>query len=345
MPALALAGALTAKGARVTFIGTGRGLETELVPQAGYELDLADLRGLQRRLSPQIFLFIWSLIKGSADCARILKKRRPDVVVGGGGYVSWAPVFTAFLMRKPTLIVELDSYMGLANRVLAPLVKRVALSYEIPGRDGGKYLLAGRPMSRDLLEATAPAGREKFGLREDAPVVLASGGSLGARSINLACVEAFGVSHLPFQLVHVSGRRDFEVVKKLLRERGADPDNYHLLDYTVDLPLAAAAADLVIGRSGASVLEMAALGKPAVLVPYPYATADHQLKNAEWMVAAGAAEIILDADLSGLALKRKVEMLLGDRGRLAGMAAASARLGERDGAGKISDEIFAIAGK
>jgi len=345
VPALALAGALTDRGARVSFIGTGRGLEKELVPQAGYELDLADLRGLDRHFSLQLFLFAWSLVKGGLDCFRILSRRRPDVVVGGGGYVSWAPVFTAFLRRTPTLIVELDSHMGLANRALAPFARRVALSYAIPGRDGRKYLLAGRPMSRGLLEASAEDGRNKFGLQAGLPVVLVSGGSLGARSINLACVEAFGVPELDFQLVHVSGKRDYAMVREMLDKRGADPGNYHLLDYTVDLPLAMAAADLVIGRSGASVLEVAALGKPAVLIPYPYATADHQLKNAEWMAETGAAEIILDADIDGAMLKSKVEALLGDRQRLAAMAAASSVLGKRDGASHIADEVFTLAGR
>ncbi|MFA5810670.1 MAG: glycosyltransferase, partial [Thermoleophilia bacterium] len=132
VPALALAGALSDKGAAVSFIGTGRGLEKELVPQSGYELDMADLRGLERKLSLRLFLFLWSLAKGSIDCLGILRRRRPDVVVGGGGYVSWAPVFTAWLTRRPTLIVELDSHMGLANRVLVPFVKRVCMSFAIP---------------------------------------------------------------------------------------------------------------------------------------------------------------------------------------------------------------------
>ena len=318
------------------------------MPGSGYELDLAELRGFPRRLSPQIFLFLWSVIKGSVDCVRILKRRRPGVVVGGGGYVSWAPVFTAFLMRTPTLTVELDSHMVLANRVLAPFSKSVCLSFEI--RKGGKYVVTGRPMSRELLGATREEGWSRFGLQpaerpEDKPVLLVTGGSLGARSINEACVEAFGSGPLPFQLVHVSGKRDYEMVKKQLRERGADPSNYHLLDYTVDLPLAMAAADLVVSRSGASILELMALGKPALLVPYPYATADHQRKNAEWMARLGAAEVIPDDRLTGELLKEKVVGLFSDRERLAAMAAASARVGSCDGAERIADEIYRIAGR
>jgi UDP-N-acetylglucosamine--N-acetylmuramyl-(pentapeptide) pyrophosphoryl-undecaprenol N-acetylglucosamine transferase len=314
-----------------------------LVPAAGYQLDLADLRGLQRQLSLKFFLFLWSLVKGSFDCLLILHRRRPDVVVGGGGYVSAVPVLLGWLFRKPTLIVELDSHMGLANRLLALLAKRVCLSFAIPGRKGRKYMLTGRPLPRCLLEATPEAGRRLFNLKEGVPVVLVSGGSLGARSINLACVEAFGHSRIDFQVVHVSGRRDYGMIKEMLQEQGADLENYHLLDYTNDLPLAMAAADLVVGRAGASVLEVAALGKPALLVPYPYATADHQLKNAEWMAAAGAAEIILDSELSGETLRNKVGLLLADRSRLKKMALASATLGRRDGAKLIAGEILKLA--
>lgn len=345
VPALALAGALRDKGATVSFIGTGRGLEQELVPAAGYELDLADLRGLERKLSPRLFLFLWSLLKGSSDCRRILGRRHPDVVVGGGGYVSWAPVFVAALRRTATLIMELDSHMGLANRALAPLARRVALSFPIPGRESGKYFVSGRPLGRELLAADAARGRELFGLAAGTPTVLVYGGSLGARSINLACVEAFGRGKLEqLQLVHVSGRRDYEMLRDRLRDQGADRDNYHLLDYTNDLPQATAAADLVVARSGASILELAALGKPAILVPYPYATADHQRKNAEWMVAAGAAEMILDADLDSEALRERVAALLDDRPRLAAMAQASSAIGARDGAQQVATEIYRMAG-
>jgi len=300
---------------------------------------------MERRLSPRFFLFLWSLFKGSADCLAILRRRRPHVVVGGGGYVSAAPVFWAAMVRKPTLIVELDSHMGLANRFLAHFADRVALSFPLPGRTGGKYMLVGRPMSRTLLGATAAAGRRIFGLAADRPVVLVTGGSLGARSVNQAVAEAFGRGPLPFQLVHVSGKRDYGWMERKLEEQGYDPENYHLLDYTNDLPQAVAAADLVVSRAGASVLEIAALGKPALLVPYPHATADHQRKNAEWMAAAGAAVIIDDSMLDAGLLGTEVGALLEDRERLDAMAAASAALGARDGAGRTAEEILNIARK
>lgn len=292
-----------------------------------------------------MFLFLWSLLKGSADCRRVLRRRDPDVVVGGGGYVSWAPVFVAALRRTPTLIMELDSHMGLANRALAPLAKRVALSFPISGRDKGKYFVSGRPMGRELLAADAGRGRELFGLAAGVPVVLAYGGSLGARSINLACADAFGRGALDFQLLHVSGKRDHQMLRDRLDQRGADRENYHLLDYTGDLPQAIAAADLVVARSGASILELAALGKPALLVPYPYATAHHQRKNAEWMAAVGAAQMIDDGELNGAVLKAAVTGLLADRRKLEAMAAASRGIGSADGADAVADEIYIMAGR
>ncbi len=342
MPALALADALTGRGAGVSFIGTARGLEASLVPEAGYELDQADLRGLERRLSPRFLLFFWSLFKGSFDSLAILRRRRPDVVVGGGGYVSAVPVFVAAVTGAPVLIVELDSHMGLANRVLAPFAGLVCLSFPIPGKTGEKYAITGRPLPGRLLTANPDEGRRRFNLNGDLPVVLVSGGSLGAKSINMACAEAFGRGRLELQLVHVSGRRDFETVRRLLQEQGADLENYHLLDYTNDLPLAMAAADLVVGRSGASVLEVAALGKPALLIPYPHATASHQLHNAQWMAGAGAAEVIEDSELTGSVFRERVLALLDNPARLHQMAAASAALGRRDGAERIADEVLKL---
>ncbi|MEW6019363.1 MAG: UDP-N-acetylglucosamine--N-acetylmuramyl-(pentapeptide) pyrophosphoryl-undecaprenol N-acetylglucosamine transferase [Pseudomonadota bacterium] len=343
VPALAVADALRDRGAEVSFIGAGRDLEKELVPARGYALDNADLRGLQRSLSLRTFLFVWSMFKGTAQCLEVMRRRRPDAVMGGGGYVSWAPVVAARLTRRPALIMELDSHMGLANRALVPLASRVALCFDIPGRSGGKYFRTGRPLGSKLLEATPESGRRHFGLAPGKPLVLVYGGSLGARSINDACAGAFGSGALDFQVLHVSGRRDHELVAARLKEQGADLANYHLLDYTDDLPLALAAADLVVARSGASVQEIAALGKPALLVPYPYATAQHQLRNAEWMAGAGAAAIIPDEELDAERLKEEVAALLADPERLAAMSRASASLGERGGADRVARELLELA--
>jgi UDP-N-acetylglucosamine--N-acetylmuramyl-(pentapeptide) pyrophosphoryl-undecaprenol N-acetylglucosamine transferase len=170
-------------------------------------------------------------------------------------------------------------------------------------------------------------------------VVLAFGGSQGAQSINRACIDAFGGKELDFQLVHVCGPRNADHVRRELEQRGERFERYRLVPYTDRLAAAMAAADLVVARSGGSVAELAALGKPAILVPYPHATADHQRKNAREMVAGGAALLVDDAELGGELLGRLVAELLGARARLAAMAASSAALGRPDAARRVADQI------
>ena len=273
---------------------------------------------------------------------RILKEVRPDVTIGGGGFASGPVVALAALRGIPSLALEADAHLGVANRLLRPFVRRICLSFPIAGLEPPKYVLTGRPLGPAQLAATADEGREAFKLRADLPVVLAFGGSQGAQSINRACIDAFGGRELGFQLVHVCGPRNQEAVRTALEARDERFERYRLVPYTDRLAAAMAAADLVVARSGGSVAELAALGKPAILVPYPYATADHQRKNARWMVAGGAALLVDDAELSGDLLFGLVADLLGDPRRLAAMAAASAALGRSDATARVVDEIEKI---
>jgi len=273
---------------------------------------------------------------------RILKEVRPDVAIGGGGFASGPVVALAALRGIPGLALEADAHLGVANRLLRPFVRRVCLSFPIAGLEPPKFVLTGRPLGPLQLAATADEGREAFALRADLPVVLAFGGSQGAQSINRACVDAFGGRKLDFQLVHVCGPRNHDAVRAELEAMGERFERYRLVPYTDRLAAAMAAADLVVARSGGSVAELAALGKPAILVPYPHATADHQRKNARWMVEGGAAVLVDDAELGGEVLGRLVADLLGDPGRLAAMAAASAALGRPDATRRVVDEIETI---
>ncbi len=200
-------------------------------------------------------------------------------------------------------------------------------------------MLTGRPLAAAQVTATRADGLRVFGLQSDLPVVLAFGGSQGAQSINRACLDAFARETLEFQLVHVCGPRNFYEVEAERRRRGAPVERYRLVAYTDQLPAAMAAADLVVARSGGSVAEIAALGRPAILVPYPHATGDHQRKNAEWMVAGGAALLVDDAELDGPLLQRLVGELLADDERRAAMAAASAALGRPDATARVVEEI------
>ena len=202
-----------------------------------------------------------------------------------------------------------------------------------------KFVVTGRPLAASQLAATREQGLAAFELAPDRPVLLVFGGSQGAQSLNRACVDAFGGKPRDFQLVHVCGPKNLDQVRAELESRGERFEGYRLLPYTAQLAAAMAAADLVVARAGGSVAELAALGRPAVLVPYPYATADHQRKNAAWMAAAGAAVLVADDELDGARLARLVDELLGDPARLEAMAAASRSVGRPDATERVADEV------
>ena len=339
-PALAVAAEAQARGARVVVVTTPSQVERVGEQYTAYALEL---KGFERHLDARAYARTFSLLAASVPrVRRVLKAERPDAAVGGGGFASGPVVALAALHGVPGLALEADAHLGVANQLLRPFVKRFCLSFPIAGLEPPRYVVTGRPLSPGQLDATAADGREAFALSADLPVVLAFGGSQGAQSINRACIDAFGGKPLDFQLVHVCGPRNADGVRRELEERGEQFERYRLVPYTDRLAAAMAAADLVVARSGGSVAELVALGKPAILVPYPYATADHQRKNAREMVAGGAALLVDDADLDGAALERLVAGLLGDRGQLAAMAAASASLGRPDAAQRVADEIETI---
>ncbi len=339
-PALAVAAEAAVRGARVVVVTTPGQVERVA---AEYQTFALELRGFSRKLAPREHLTTLRLLAAAVPgVGRILKEVRPDVAVGGGGFASGPVVALAALRGIPGLALEADAHLGVANRLLRPFVRRVCLSFPIAGLEPPKYVLTGRPLGPAQLAATAAEGREAFALRADLPVVLAFGGSQGAQSINRACIDAFGGRELGFQLVHVCGPRNHDAVRAELEAKGERFERYRLVPYTDRLAAAMAAADLVVARSGGSVAELAALGKPAILVPYPHATADHQRTNARWMVEGGAALLVDDAELGGNLIGRLVADLLGDPRRLAAMAAASAALGRPDATRRVVDEIEKI---
>ena len=299
-----------------------------------------EMRGFDRRLWSRTNLTtLRRLAAASPRAWRIVGNVRPDAAVGGGGYLSGPVVAAAATRRVPSLAIESDAHLGVTNRLLRPFVKRLCLSFPIEGLGPPRYVMTGRPLSATQLQASAERGREVFDLKEDLPVVLVFGGSQGAQSINRACLGAFGSGPLEFQLVHVCGERNYDESKATLEAGGADVERYRLVPYTDELAHAMAAADLVVGRSGGSVAEIAVLGRPAILVPFPYASADHQRKNAHWMKDGGAAIVIEDAELSGARLAAAVRELFADGEQLTRMAAASRALGRPDATQRVADEV------
>jgi UDP-N-acetylglucosamine--N-acetylmuramyl-(pentapeptide) pyrophosphoryl-undecaprenol N-acetylglucosamine transferase len=345
-PALAVAAEVADRGARVVFVTTPS--QADLVPEA-YVLRTLELRGFERRLGAarQHATTLGRLAAAAPRAWRIVSETRAAAAVGGGGYASGPVVALAGLRGIPALALEADAHLGVANRLLRPFVDRFCLSFPIAGLEPPKYVVTGRPLSGVQGRATREEGLAAFDLRPDLPVLLVFGGSQGAQTLNRACLDAFAGATAPagdleLQVVHVCGPRNHDEVRAELERRGARFERYRLVPYTSQLAQAMAAADLVVARAGGSVAELAALGRPAVLVPYPYATADHQRKNAEWMAAAGAAVVVADNELDGARLARLVRELLGDHERLAAMAAASRRAGRPDATQRVADEVEAL---
>jgi len=341
VPATAVADELRASGAEVSFLGTRERIEADLVPAAGYEIDFLKVRGIDRSSRLRAAVAAVEAVAAVGTALRVLWRRRPDVVVGGGGFVAGPAGLAAMLSRVPLVLTEADSHLGLANRLLARAARRVCLSFPIAGREGERYPVTGRPVPAAVLAADRDAARERFGIAAGARCLLVMGGSQGARSINECAIAALAErGGRDFDVIHLAGRRDFEALEDRLAEA---PHNqrYTLLAYEPDLGDSLAASDLVLGRAGGSIFELTAAGRPAILVPYPHAAAGHQESNAAWMAEAGAATVIRDEVLDAQRLAAELASLLGDDGRLAAMAAASARLAKPDAARRIADEVLA----
>lgn len=352
---MAVADELRASGAEVSFLGTRERIEAELVPAAGYEIDFVKVRGIDRRNPLRAARAGAEALAAVGAAREVLRRRRADVVMGGGGFVAGPAGLAAALTRTPLVLTEADSHLGLANRLLAGRARRVCLAFPVAGREGDPYLVTGRPVPRAVLEGDRAAARARFGIDADTRCLLVVGGSQGARSVNFAAIEAFAeganavapgmreeVRSRDFHVLHIAGKRDFPELERRLAA-ASHPERYTLLDYEPNLGDALAAADLVLGRSGGSIFEVVAAGRPAILVPYPFATADHQSANAEWMRSGGAATVIPDAELTPELLAREVAAVLGDPGRLERMAAAARGLAKPDAARRIADEVLEAA--
>jgi UDP-N-acetylglucosamine--N-acetylmuramyl-(pentapeptide) pyrophosphoryl-undecaprenol N-acetylglucosamine transferase len=343
VPAMAVADELRDSGAEVSFLGTRERIEAELVPAAGYEIDFVKVRGIDRRNPLKAARAGAEALAAVGAARKALRRRGADVVVGGGGFVAGPAGLAATLTRTPLVLTEADSHLGLANRLLAARARRVCLAFPIAGREGEPYLVTGRPVPRAVLEGDREQARARWGIAAGDRCLLVVGGSQGARSINLAAVEAFAEREgRDFHVVHIAGNRDFAEIEARLRS-APHPERYTLLAYEPNLGDALAACDLVLGRSGGSIFEVAAAGRPAILVPFPFATADHQSANAEWMRAGGAATVIPDAELSAARLSAEVGAVLGDEARLEQMAAAARALAKPDAARRIADEVLEAA--
>jgi len=340
------------KDAEILFVGTEKGLESKIVPKEGFALKTIKVRGFERKITLKNLFAVKEAAFSISHVRRIIKDFKPDIVIGTGGYVCGTVMLSAALMGIPTLIHESNAFAGLTNKVLFRFVDQVALNFEEAAKyfkNAKKVAITGNPIRTDIFDISKEAGLQEFGFRSDIPLVVVTGGSRGARRINQsipALAEECAKSE-SFQLLHVTGDTQYEAVKLSYKQRNIPKEGalIKVVPYLHNMPYALAASDLIISRCGAMTLsEVTALGKPSVLIPYPFAADNHQEYNARALEKKGAAALILEKDLTETNLKDMVMKLLNDKQQLREMAENSRKLGVRNASEKIGDIISKLIG-
>jgi UDP-N-acetylglucosamine--N-acetylmuramyl-(pentapeptide) pyrophosphoryl-undecaprenol N-acetylglucosamine transferase len=342
IPALAIADELRDHhGAEVRFIGTARGFEARLVPAAGYPLELIQVGQLKSVSLKTRLRTLFDLPLGVRRCLHILEEFRPDVVVGVGGYASGPGMVAALMKHVPTLAFEPNAAPGLANRLVGKRVSAAAVSFAPACNYFRNAKVTGIPVRKEFFAlAPRPACY--------AAHLLVFGGSQGARVFNtmLPNIAPHLLEAVPgLTILHQAGARHAATTQAAYQESGADPSSWRVAAFLDDMPKGFEAADLVVARSGAStVAELCAAGKPAVLVPFPHATDDHQRKNAEVMVQGGAARMLVEEGLTEDLLAATLLGMLSDGGELARLGASAKRLARPNAAADIAAMVKELAG-
>jgi len=341
IPALAIGRELRDRhGAEVRLVGTTRGLETKLVPEAGFALELVrsgQLKNVSLMTRARTML---DLPLGIVHCIGLLRTFRPQVVVGVGGYASGPAMIAAVLLGVPTLAYEPNAVPGLANRIVGKRVSAAAVSFAQTKRYFRNATVTGVPVRQEIFEI-APRDQSA------PPRLLITAGSQGARVFNDVLpqiVERLLAAVPGLSIVHQAGPRQQEAVLAAYAASGADPQRWDVQPFLNDMPAQYAACDLVLARSGSTVAELAAAGKPSLLVPFPQAADDHQRKNAEVFAEAGAAVLMLQAEVTPEVLLAELTRLLNDRALLAGMGAKARTLAHPGALQRIAGMIVELAG-
>lgn len=348
-PALALADELRQRGWQVEFAGTPQGVEARLVPQAGVNFTAFEASGFDRAHP-------LSLVKGVGKIAASTKKAKrwfadikPDVVVGFGGYVSIPVARAAEQAGVPVVVHEQNSVMGMANKYLAKRAQAVCLTYDHSAKaldPGAPVHVTGNPVRRSVIEADRAEGRALFDLKDDDFMLLVFGGSLGARHINEALVALKDdiLARPSVHVVHITGPKELETVREALALTPEQEQRWHIMGYQDRMGETMAAADAIVSRAGAtSLAEISARAIPAVLVPFPYATEDHQTTNARAYVEAGCATLIPDDQLDTEAFAQAVAALIDDAALRDSMRSAALAQKTTEAASRLADVVVAAA--
>ncbi len=355
-PALAIANRLIEKDDKteVKFVGTDEGLEVSLIPRSGYSLDTIKVHGFKRKLSLGTFKTMLEIPFAVSASKRIIKKFKPDIVVGTGGYVCGPVLYAAAKMKITTFVHESNAFPGITTKILSKYVDVVALGMEAAKKflpSVKNTIFTGNPIRPSILSVDSFAARRKLGL-DERPFILFFGGSLGARDFNTTVADwiADTAESGKYQILMGTGKlNQFDAVKARLEKNGVDIDKYphiKVSEYIYDMDIAMNAADLVVSRAGASTLaELTAIGKPAILVPSPYVTDNHQEHNARAVEKVGGAVVITENDFTVQSLDKTICEIADSSGRLAKMRGASASMGAPHSVDIICEKIIKMAAK
>lgn len=334
-------------GTSLLYIGTTKGLESKIVPAANIPFEAVEITGFKRKLSLDNVKTVLRFVKATSRSKELLRRFKPDVVVGTGGYVCGPVVYAAAKLGIPTLIHEQNVIPGLTNQFLSRYAKTVAVSFEdsVSHFAGRHVLFTGNPCATQVLQADRAAGYASLGIRPGEPIVLIFGGSRGAKALNEAVLAMLpGLGTLPdVRFVFVTGESYYETIQEQLQSRGL-PSNLQVLPYLHNMAQVLAASSLVVSRSGASTLaELTALGIPSILIPSPNVTNNHQEHNARSLAVAGAAEMVLEKELSGERLLNDIRAIITSRQRLDAMKQAALTLGKPESGSLIISELHRLA--
>ena len=356
-PALALADELRNRGHQVRFYGETRRLEGRLVPQEGFDFTPINVTGFDRQRP-------WTLVSALAHLAheerrltrefRAHAELRPDIAIGFGAYVELPLLHAALKLGIPCALHEQNSVPGLANKQMARHAAMIAIAqpsvaevFERAGARASAIRMTGNPVRNSVLAATRDDGRRALGIPDEATLLLVFGGSLGAHHLNerVASLKERLLAHDALYVLHATGADDYDATCAALALTPEEQKRYRVQGYIDDMGAALAAADVVLSRAGASsIAEIAARAVPALLVPYPFATADHQTTNARYLVDAGAAVMVPDADIDSEEFARELEQLIVDTDARARMREAATGLGQASAAARLADELEALIG-
>lgn len=330
------------------FVGTKRGLETKLVPKAGYDIEYIDVEGFSRKNMLKNIGIGMKLMKSVSDCKKLIKRFKPDCIVCTGGYVSGPVVMAAGALGVPSLIHEQNVYPGLTVKGAERYVKYLALSFDETVnemKDKEKCVVTGNPIRSEILEADYRTARARLGVKR--PFVLIFGGSLGADRINNTVVEILGrlSKENKIELLFGTGDRNYDKIMAAVREKGIELNKHiKVVPYINNMADVMAAADLVVSRSGAiTVSEIAALGRPSILIPSPNVVRNHQEQNAREFERSGAAAVITEAELSPDVLYQKINEMINDKTGMKNMSNALKAIAKTDALERLYELVKKMA--